>query len=225
MAAKKSTKTSAKKRKARTKSQPPNEHLYTGMSGQLAAMSEFLWRGYNTAIPSVDVGDDIFVVEASEGTLRRVQVKTGTGAPKKGTKTVQFALSRSQLRGQRGSSALFFMLLTRWDDIDPKRTWRFLLMRRETLDQLRVLASPSKRAGRPPVADEKAKTDALTMAVTFSEHDAEAWGHSLTPYLDTWSDEWPESSAVSRRATPAAAGPPAPTPSTVGPGKKSAPAP
>lgn len=43
-------------------------------------MSEFLWRGYNVAIPEVDRGDDIFVVHDDDGTLHRVQVKTATGA-------------------------------------------------------------------------------------------------------------------------------------------------
>ena len=41
------------------------QDLYTGMSGQFAAMSEFLWRGYNVAIPAVDVGEDIFVVRTA----------------------------------------------------------------------------------------------------------------------------------------------------------------
>ena len=35
---------------------------YTGRAGHLAVMAELLIRGWNTAIPEVDVGDDIFVV-------------------------------------------------------------------------------------------------------------------------------------------------------------------
>ncbi len=90
------------------------QDLYTGMSGQFAAMSEFLWRGYNVAIPAVDVGEDIFVVEAGQGVRRRVQVKAaGTGTVAAGTKTVQFNLSRSQLNLQPGGSDLFFMLLAK----------------------------------------------------------------------------------------------------------------
>lgn len=50
--------------------------LYTGRSGQLAVMAEFLFRGYNVAIPEVDVGDDIFVVKDSNGEYARIQVKT-----------------------------------------------------------------------------------------------------------------------------------------------------
>ena len=33
--------------------------LYVGRSGQMAVMAEFLIRGYNVAVPEVDVGHDI----------------------------------------------------------------------------------------------------------------------------------------------------------------------
>jgi hypothetical protein len=36
---------------------------YFGAAGQLAAMSKFLIRGYNVAIPQVDVGEDVLVVD------------------------------------------------------------------------------------------------------------------------------------------------------------------
>jgi hypothetical protein len=35
---------------------------HIGKAGHLAAMAEFLLRGYNVAQPEVDIGDDIFVV-------------------------------------------------------------------------------------------------------------------------------------------------------------------
>jgi hypothetical protein len=57
-----------------------NYHLYLGKAGHLTVMSEFLTRGWNVAIPEVDVGDDIFVVQDDNGTLRRVQVKTSTSS-------------------------------------------------------------------------------------------------------------------------------------------------
>ena len=50
-----------------------NYHLYLGKAGHLTVMSEFLTRGWNVAIPEVDIGDDIFVVQDDNGTLRRVQ--------------------------------------------------------------------------------------------------------------------------------------------------------
>lgn len=58
-------------------------NLYTGKAGQMAAMSEFLIRGWNVGIPEVDVGDDIFVVRDSDGDFHRVQVKTANATGKR----------------------------------------------------------------------------------------------------------------------------------------------
>ena len=44
---------------------------YLGKAGHLTVMSEFLMLGWNVAIPEVDIGDDIFVVQDENGTLRR----------------------------------------------------------------------------------------------------------------------------------------------------------
>ena len=38
-------------------------------------MAEFLWRGWNVAIPEVDIGDDLFVVQDEEAHLYRIQVR------------------------------------------------------------------------------------------------------------------------------------------------------
>ena len=48
--------------------------LYTGRSGHFVVMAEFLYRGYNVAIPEVDVGDDIFVVKDDDGTHRSFHI-------------------------------------------------------------------------------------------------------------------------------------------------------
>lgn len=72
-------------------------NLYLGRAGQMAVMSEFLDRGYNVAIPEVDVGDDIFVVQDSSGVFRRIQVKTSTARPTKRGETAQYSLRLSQL--------------------------------------------------------------------------------------------------------------------------------
>ena len=42
---------------------------YLGKAGHLFIMSEFLMLGWNVAIPEVDIGDDIFVVQDDSGTL------------------------------------------------------------------------------------------------------------------------------------------------------------
>lgn len=37
------------------------QNLYVGRAGQMAVMAEFLLRGWNVALPEVDIGEDIFV--------------------------------------------------------------------------------------------------------------------------------------------------------------------
>lgn len=61
-------------------------------------MSEFLLRGWNVAIPEIDIGDDIFVVEDESGTLRRVQVKTSTSTTRKNGFSGRFKIPLKQLR-------------------------------------------------------------------------------------------------------------------------------
>ncbi len=75
-----------------------NYHLYLGKAGHLTVMSEFLTRGWNVATPEVDIGDDIFVVQDDNGTLRRVQVKTSTSTPGQKNYKGQFNVPIKQLR-------------------------------------------------------------------------------------------------------------------------------
>ncbi len=71
---------------------------YLGKAGHLVVMSEFLMLGWNVAIPEVDIGDDIFVVEDENGTLRRVQVKTSTSTTRKSHYSGQFSVSVKNLQ-------------------------------------------------------------------------------------------------------------------------------
>jgi hypothetical protein len=75
-----------------------NYHSYLGKAGHLAVMSEFLIRGWNVAIPEVDIGEDIFVVQDDYGTLRRVQVKTSTATSRQNNFSGQFNIPVSQLK-------------------------------------------------------------------------------------------------------------------------------
>jgi hypothetical protein len=75
-----------------------NHHLYLGKAGHLVVMSEFLLRGWNVAIPEIDVGDDIFVVQDEKGILRRVQVKTSTSTTRQHGFSGRFNIPLRQLR-------------------------------------------------------------------------------------------------------------------------------
>lgn len=64
-------------------------------------MAEFLLRGWNVAIPEVDAGDDIFVVQDENGTLRRIQVKTSMATERSQSFSGQFQIPLRQLRNIR----------------------------------------------------------------------------------------------------------------------------
>jgi hypothetical protein len=83
------------------------QNLYVGRAGQMAAMAEFLWRGWNAALPEVDVGEDIFVVRDEDGDHWRVQVKTATLQPSGEGYSAQFSLSLKQLRIPRSPDLVY----------------------------------------------------------------------------------------------------------------------
>lgn len=71
---------------------------YLGKAGHLFVMSEFLARGWNVAIPEVDVGDDILVLEDSSGNLAKVQVKTSNATTRKDGFSAMFQVNLIRLK-------------------------------------------------------------------------------------------------------------------------------
>ena len=94
-------------------------NLYVGKAGQLAAMAEFLMRGWNAAMPEVDSGDDIFVVEDMDSTFFRVQVKTAQAIVRQNNYSAQFNIPLRQL--ETPNPIMYFVFLIRkadtWVDI------------------------------------------------------------------------------------------------------------
>lgn len=159
---------------------------HLGMAGHHAAMSEFLYRGYNVAVPAVDIGDDVYVVEDQMGTMWRLQIKTSDQAE---DSVGIYQLSRRQLRDVKANE-LFFMFMLRSD-----ARWRFILIPRPKLAAIRnhfEQRNRTGRLGRRPTPDGDAKTDALMLKIEWTETDASGWGASFTPYLDRWPDMFPE---------------------------------
>ncbi len=105
------------------------ESGYVGKAGQLAAMAEFLLRGYNVAMPEVDVGDDIFVVEDATGQLWRIQVKTAMAREREYGYSGQFKISLRQLRTRKDPD-LHYVLALRAGD-----RWEFVIIPRATLER------------------------------------------------------------------------------------------
>lgn len=159
---------------------------HLGMAGHYAAMAEFLYRGYNVAVPAVDIGDDVYVVEDQVGTMWRLQVKTSDPSE---AAVGTYLLSRRQLREIKANE-LFFMFTIRWEG-----RWRFVLIRRDKLAEIRDTfeqADRSKKRGRPPTSDADAKTDALALRIEWTAADAVGWGVSFAAYLDQWPETFPE---------------------------------
>ncbi|HWY10442.1 MAG TPA: hypothetical protein VN026_03900 [Bacteroidia bacterium] len=69
---------------------------YLGQSGHLLVMSELLYRGWNVAIPQVDKGEDIFVVEDGKDGIKAIQVKTTIGKGDKDKFSAGFNLRSDQ---------------------------------------------------------------------------------------------------------------------------------
>ncbi len=100
--------------------------LYLGRAAQLFVMSEFIVRGYNAAIPEVDIGDDILVIRDLDDSLSKIQVKATntckelTSQKNKGVFRVQFNLKKTQLLRDPIAPFYFVFLIRRNDQwYDP----------------------------------------------------------------------------------------------------------
>jgi hypothetical protein len=104
------------------------KNLYVGRAGQMAVMAELLWRGWNVALPEVDVGEDLLVVKDDSGDLWRIQVKTATAQPQQDGYSAQFRVALRQLRTPR-TPDLVYVFATR----SPAGWEPFVIIDRQTL--------------------------------------------------------------------------------------------
>jgi len=149
-------------------------NLYVGRAGQMVVMAEFLVRGYNVAIPEVDVGDDIFVVRDSDGLHTRIQVKT-TNA----TKT------------QQGYSARYTLKLSQLENPSTPETWyvfvnrlqneweSFLVIPRQDLFDLYELHDIGSVS----------KNEILSLYISYTDDEIICSGQNFMKYLNNW-DSW-----------------------------------
>ncbi len=91
-------------------------------------MAECLMRGFNVAIPEVDIGDDLFVVNDQSGNYRRIQVKTITAIQRSAGYSAQFQVPLPQLQ-QIFVPDLIYVFATRF----PTGWGPFLVIPRDTL--------------------------------------------------------------------------------------------
>lgn len=170
-----------------------------GRAGEYYAMSELLLRGWNVAVPVVDIGDDVFVIDDRDKTTWRLQVKSTDCSA---SQPAKFTLSRTQL-AEAQAIELFYMLMIRLKD-----RWRFVLVAREALAAARAAAlkGAKKRMGSPLKPDgQPGVGDALGLTIEISGATASVWGEDMTRFLDVWPAELaPVSDGPGAIARPAA---------------------
>jgi len=146
-------------------------------------MSELLLRGWNVAVPVVDVGDDAFIIDDRDKATRRIQVKTSTAKASGGGFRAVFGLSRNQLKLTQPIE-LFYILLMRVES-----RWRFLIIPRAELLKIRTTERSKGAQGAQLKSDEDAKADQLTLAIHLEGTGARGWGETLDRFLDCWPDD------------------------------------
>lgn len=164
-----------------------DKKTHFGRAGEFYAMSELLLRGWNVAVPVVDLGDDVFVIDDRDKTTLRVQVKSAEAevvSKDDDRWKASFNLSREQLRTLQ-EIELYYMFLVRFS-----AGWKFLWIPRPELLMIRtsMLQTPRRGPGRPSIADDEAKSDALGLTVTIENDAAWGWSADLRRFFNCWPD-------------------------------------
>jgi hypothetical protein len=150
------------------------QNLYVGRAGQMAVMAEFLWRGWNVALPEVDVGEDVFVVKDDSGDLWRIQVKTATARPQGKGYSATFRVALKQLRTPRTPDLVYVFAIRGLSSWEP-----FIIIGRDSLleeHELRHVGSKSRGS--------------VIFQFVLSEPTLTCSRQDLTAYRNDWS-RWP----------------------------------
>lgn len=148
---------------------------YTGRAGQLAVMAEFLIRGYNVAIPEVDIGDDIFVVSDNTGEYSRVQVKTTLAKSTKKGYSCRYMIKLSQLE-RRTFPPSWYVFANRYMD-----DWSsFLVISRANLYELYDNFEMGSLT----------KSGFVSLYISYQEQAVICSGVDMSEFVDNW-ERWP----------------------------------
>jgi hypothetical protein len=172
-----------------------DKRTHFGRAGEFFAMSELLLRGWNVAVPVVDVGDDVFVIDDNDKTTRRLQVKSAEAALVSGGQSqtqkprfrAKFSLSNAQLKSAQ-QIELIYMLLFRCAG-DPR--WRYLVIPRAKLAAIRnaYVEAALQQPDAAVLPDADAKNPQLV--ISFDGLSVTGWRASLTSYFEQWPEELP----------------------------------
>jgi hypothetical protein len=151
-------------------------NLYRGRGGQMAVMAEFLMRGYNVAIPEVDIGDDILVVTDSSGEYAKVQVKTALAVKTREGYSTRYTLKFTQLRTP-SSPETWYVFANRLDG-----QWiSFVPIARQQLYDFHRLHNVGSLS----------QNSTLGLYFSYTNDSITCSGQNLSNYLNNWRD-WPE---------------------------------
>lgn len=114
---------------------------YIGKAGHLAVMGELCFRGYNVAMPEIDKGDDVFVVNDATGAMWRLQVKTASGTQQKKSRRFGFRVREAQIQTAQTPELHFIFCLRMTSG------WKFLVMDRPVLRNYVNNSGMGTRAG------------------------------------------------------------------------------
>jgi hypothetical protein len=160
-----------------------HQSLSRGASGQMAVLSEFLYRLINVAVPEVDVGDDIFVVKERDEMVTRVQAKHSKADEQKNRSYVaQFLLPWEQFDEPEDEPALVYVLAVRYKD----RWSDSIVIRRSILHDLQTRYQIGSVA-----TNEAGDPTGLKLRLVFTDQDVKAkGGYSLQRYRNAFLP-WP----------------------------------
>ncbi|MEX2175630.1 MAG: hypothetical protein WD872_14800 [Pirellulaceae bacterium] len=161
------------------------QNPYIGKAGHLAVMAEFALLGYNVALPEIDKGDDIYVVNDASGKLWRVQVKSATVQRIRG-EGFQVRILESQITTApvNGAPDLHFVFALRQIE-----RWRFIVMSRSTLKNY---IDEKESQGKP--FGHLDDTGRRALGLTFQHNNPNeilCSATSWTQHLSSWEQEWP----------------------------------
>jgi hypothetical protein len=137
-------------------------------------MSELLCRGWNVAVPEVDVGDDVFVVRDQTGDFHRVQVKAANARVLQSGYSAQFRVPRRQLV----------------TPVEPELTYVFATRHAQRWDAFVVI-------DRSDLADEHERGvgsvagESVQFYVSFQIPKVTCGGRDFAPYLNAWGRRFP----------------------------------
>lgn len=143
-------------------------------------MAEFALRGYNVAMPEMDIGDDIFAVNDQTGTMWRIQVKTGVATVGPNKTWSQFRVRRKAITTP-SSPELHFVFVLR-----AAKLWHYVVVARNVLEDRHVnqgLGTISTSKGQQWVT--------LTFSLTPAKNTISCSKQDVTGWLDNWA-VWPE---------------------------------